>query len=77
MCSLKRLRGALKRSVKLGEVQSPLICSQLDKRVKAVTVSGSYQEDDANPAAIDSMLLENPLGLWIYLYVDRKPEAPL
>lgn len=51
--------------------------SQLDKRVKAVTVSGPGQENDANPVATDPTLMENPLRFWLYLYIDQKPGAPL
>ena len=52
--------------------------SQLDARVKAVTVSGWDEENNANSvAADDPAVLQNPLAFWLYLYVDQKPGSPL
>jgi len=45
--------------------------------VKAVTVSGGDEENNANSAAVDPTVLQNPLGFWLYLYIDNKPGSPL
>jgi phosphate transport system substrate-binding protein len=51
--------------------------SQLNKTVKALTLTGRDEKYYINPAMSKIPITEDPLEFWLYLYLDHKPGFPL